>query len=282
MVSKVEVEVFRPGTPTVRLFDSSGVKAREVSLWFEGPERINVNSVAVGPSGEIVVGGVAVHRDGSRVPYLARFDKTGRLTNVIQTSPFHPANVCITADGKIWSFGSAGKHAADEPLLRQFHLEKGEVAGYLPRSSFHTVREPAFMRSPGAVYFRCMANRIAIYSEVANEYIEFDPIRGVAERWELMDRVTPKDIALGFAVTASGEVFSVLQEMSEKANSALYQLHFERDTHKARWLLVEGTAGDKTTSEAIGIVLGADEDDIVFRRRHDRLAVLWARPRDRN
>jgi hypothetical protein len=282
----VEVELFRPNTPTVRLYDANGAKVKEVALWFDGPETIYLRSVAVSPSGVVVASGVAVTK-GDRAPFIARFDSTGRVSDIIQTAPFHAANICVTAEGKVWSFGTAGRNAPEEPTLRQFEFPRGQVAAFLPRSTFRTEdprRDPSSRWNDQEVVMRCAPNRVVIYTDTGGEYVELDPATGAIGRWELDKSAHIAPIHGRIAVTPSGDLFAVLRKRvpTNDMTWGLFHLQVDRPNGKARWLPVEGHLHTGIAPGAVTLVLGADQDGLVFMTIGDGHALHWARLRDRN
>jgi hypothetical protein len=283
LVSMLTVEVIRPETPTVRLYDANGNKVKEVALWFPGPERIYLHSAAVTQDGRIAVSGVAVKSDGTRASYIAVFDNSGKVSNVIQTNPFFPSGICFAPDNTIWSFGSVVR-APDEPMLRQFDVEKGQIASFLPRSSFKGRSDPSSLGGFGqAVFLRCTPSRVVIYTEVADEYIELEYNTKAISRWELDRSQNGLPIHGRIAVTPNAETFAVMREPYGKSSMpwGLFNLQVDRPTGKARWLPVEGQVSDRPDHRMVTNVLGADQNGIVFMTADDWPAVFWAKAKDR-
>jgi hypothetical protein len=121
--------------------------------------------------GGIVVGGSAEQADGTATSFIALLDRQGKMTDVIQTKGFVPANVCQAPDGTVWSFGGTGygDHSGPNPgdTLRHFDFRKGQIGSYLPRSTFPKHPAPEML-----AFIRCSATEAVAYSTTAREYIE--------------------------------------------------------------------------------------------------------------
>src|SRR6516165_3208959 len=98
-------ESVSPATPNVRLYDATGTRVREVSIWFPGTQTVYILSAAVTPRGQILASGTAVKSDGTRAYFIQETDGSGKRTNAIQTNPFLAEHVCATTEGSVWAFG---------------------------------------------------------------------------------------------------------------------------------------------------------------------------------
>lgn len=279
LVSQAEVEIIRPGTTTVRLYDASGGKAREVQFWFPGAQTIYANQVALSKSGKIAIAGVAVRSDGARASYIAVLDQAGTVSTVLQTSPYFPERICMAPDETIWTFSTEGRDPA-EMTLRHYDMQKGLIGAFLPRSSM-TNYVDAENRNMWRerIYLRCGAKGLTLYNEKAREYMELDYATQNLSRLSLEGLMDNPPIALGYAVAPDGNVFAVLKNTltgEPDVPWGLFHLDVNHATKKARWMPVEVNARDDG-SERVTRLLGADDNGLIFMNRNDWPAVFWAK-----
>lgn len=277
-----ESEVSSSKVPNVRLFDANGAMVRQASVWLPGSVKVGLIDSAVTRDGRIVASGVAIKEDGTRAYFIAQTDLKGTVTNVVQTNPFHPQNICAAPDGTVWSFGGvsteSSAQAEGEALLRQFHFNKGLVKSHLSKSSFETSIRPAYRLGKGAVYLRCFADGLVIYSEVANEFIELNFGTGEVRRFEVA--ATPLRVTMdGFAVTDEGEVFGLFSDQGAKLpKRALFHLVREKSAKKISWEGVEVGS----TAPQIDRLLGSDGKSLVYMNANEGFAFFWATPHVRS
>jgi hypothetical protein len=278
LISKINVEISGPNRPVVALYDANGAKVREASsVWFPGSVRVAISNAAVTPDGRIMISGSAEKTDGTWASFIAWTNLVGTLVNVIQTNPFGPLLVCSAPDGTAWSFGYAKD--PNEPILRHFDPVKGQIAAHLPRLSFPGRFSPAINGGEGKhVYLRCSSEKLAIYSELADEYLEMDYATETVQRWPI-DR-TVNDVRVdGFAVMESGDVYVVANHFSDQpGHFPMFQLQIDRPAGKIRWLRVAGAAGNEMEPSQVRSLLGADHESLVYLKMENWPTVYWARP----
>jgi hypothetical protein len=278
-------EITDPTQWAVRWYGANGIPAGEATLWIPGSVRILLNGAAMTGQGEVVVAGVAEHVDGARAFFLAITDRAGGLKKVLRTNPYHVSQLCAAPDGTVWTFGVAspgpGEVASDAPTLRQHDFEKGELTALLPRSTFQTRLNPSATRGVGnSVAFACGADRVAIYSEVAGEFIEVMYSTLAVSRWRIERH--PNDAVLSgtrLAVTSSGDVYAVLREagLQKDGSRGLFGLQRRPAGGTVHWSPVLGEGNDPGQEARISNIFGVDGDSLVFQRAFDRPAVQWAR-----
>lgn len=275
------------GTSSVRLYNSSGNKVRESALWFPGATTVYIISAAVTDEGNIIASGTAVKADGTRAYFIAATDSSGNVTHVIQTNPFFPSEVCSASDGTVWSFGDLGTNSdlvpVDGDILRQFDFGKGLIHSHLPRSTFgKDPFPPAQRRKDGQeVYFRCLSDRLVIYTGTADQYIEFDTVTASARRFRLDRSVTNLPVR-GFAVTNQGDVYGFLRDyFKPNAVQGLFHLDVDSAAGYARWAPVMAASGAKGEPGVVVGLWGADGEYLVHGYADDpagRPGVSWSRP----
>jgi hypothetical protein len=274
------VETFEAGEPNVRLYDQSGGQVREAAIWFPGSQRVVIYSATATSDGRIIAAGFADKLDGAVGPFIALTDLAGKMTDIIQTNGFAPANICQAPDGTIWSFGGTGyderyEHSEPKPgnTLRHFDFQKGEVGSYLPRSTFPKHPGPEM-----GAYIRCSAGEVVAYSPRAQEYIE---MKYGANAPHVYHAEAPSGLRLlGFAVTGSKKIYG---HFSLTGHHGLYYLSFDQTANKVKWLPVDGTVGVYTKPGVITGLWGSDGDKLLVNRAEDRAGVAalhWATPLD--
>jgi hypothetical protein len=278
------LENFLPNVPNVSLYDKSGKKVRESTVWFPGSQRVVIISAAVTFDGRILASGEADRADGTRARFIASTDSSGNVTEVIQTKDFNPTNICAAPDGTVWSFGTMEWDTArDRPkegeVFRHFDFQKGQIAGYIQRADF-----PDHLSLASLSYIRCTSNEVVVYSGPAGLYIEM--VYGT-EAPRIYRAPIPTGVWLtGFAARGPKDIYGVLRQALGPdgqliANAAgpigLYSLVFDETTMTARWVAVEGTVGLRTKPSTITQLWGADNRNLVLSRAEDSwIALHWA------
>ena len=272
-----EVETFQEGMPNVRLYDSSGNKVREASVWFPAAQRVLIYSAAATRDGRILASGTVEKSDGSAASFIAVTDLTGRVTNVIQTTGFAPTSVCEAPDGSIWAFGSTGygldSQANPGDMLRHFDFEKGQIGSYLPRSAFPQNLHPG----PGVnTDIRCLADQVVVYSRNARAYIEMKFGTDVPKIYDVA--APPGFRFVEIALAAPHKAYAYF---SLKSKGGLYYLAFDPAGKSATWQPIESTIGPWTQPGAIVGLWGSDGKDLLVSRAEDTAgsqAIYWATP----
>jgi hypothetical protein len=274
-----KIESFAPDTPNVMLYGKDGQKVREAAIWFPQSIRVAITSAAVTPDGRIVASGEADKTDGTRAPFIALTDLSGKVTGAIQTKDFYPTNVCVAPDNTVWSFGAtwwddANGRALPGDLLRHFDFGRGQLAGYIPRSSFPDPSSPDSL-----TLMRCSSTEVAIFSGPENTYVLM-PYEGKQPR--MYEAASPNGLWLiGFGILASGNAYGVLvnREKTDDPTQGLYSLELDETAKVARWLPVESAVGVRTSPGTVVRLWGADGEFLVMGRAQDPagvIAVHWA------
>lgn len=276
-------QITLPTAKAVTLYDASGGKVREFSLWPEGATRVLIRSAAATPDGGVVIAAGADRRDGTPESFLAFGDAAGRIIRTIPTSPYVPGSVCVSPQGDVWTFGWSGWERPSSPMLRRYDVQRGEVASHLPLSIFERGKlNPAAGLFPGAwLTFTCTADRVAIYSETGGAFIEVDYDTETARLWKIGDSGDGLTLAAPWmAITSAGDAFSLRGTLAPQSGElrGLYYLERDENSRTVRWRPVEGNVSRTHSGSGVLALLGADGDALVFISSDDRAAVRWARP----
>lgn len=273
----IRTESFSPGTINARLFGRDGSKSPEAAFWFPGSERVAVTSGAATHHGGILASGEADKADGTRATFIALANSKGELTSVIQTGDFYPRYVCEASDGSIWAFGGIMHNSSkDEPsadnLLRRFDFQHGEMAGYVPRSTF-----PREMTPDELAFIRCSADAVFVYSTAASVLIGL-PYK--AEIPRIYDVSALEGLRVrSLAVTDSGAIYGALLDRKvDSGRGGMYSLALDEGSRSAHWRPVQGAVGRWTEEGVVFRVLGADAQNLVVNRAGDpaeQTALHW-------
>jgi len=283
LITKVR-ESSDPDLPNVVLFDRRGVPAVEGKIWFEEAYRLVVMHAAVDGTGGILASGYAWTKEGTLAYFIVRTDSKGAVRDVIRTNPFVPKMLCGASDGTVWSFGlelEKGEKGEDFATLRQYSFSEGELRQFLPHSSFPRGLSPAASwGGANGAFLRCANNRVSLYSNLVDEYIEISAAGYETRRWPVTSPAQGAK-ALGFAVTDQGSIYASLSVRSRAEGLqllGLLELELDDEAGVARWVLVPGPMdrGQPQPSKLFGPLLGTDGKNLVFRKVPE--GVVWVSP----
>ena len=130
----------------------------------------------------------------------------------------------------------------------------------------------------------CGKDRISLYLNETNEYIEIDPSTESLKRWEMDMTPLAGARVTGLAVTGKERVYASLFELQaeiERETHGLFELRTEPGTSVGKWIVVNGTLnshreGEHVPKGAFFRLWGADGDELVIRRQHDA-DMSWVR-----
>ncbi len=272
-----EIETFQDRTPNVRLYDQSGKHVREAAIWFPGSLRVVIYSATATSDGRIIAAGDAEKSDGTAAPFIALTDLTGKVTDVIQTMGFVPANICQAPDGTVWSFGGTGYDERSHPkpgdTLRHFDFQKGQIGSYLARSAFP---EPLHPGPEVHASIRCSTSEVVAYSHSAQAYVEMKYGDGAPHVYHAE---APSGLRLG-GITATGPK-KVYGFFSSGGTGGLYYLSFDEANSTANWVPVKGAVGAYTKLGVVTGLWGSDGDKLLVSRAEDTTGVAalhWTTP----
>ena len=273
----------------VAVYDRQGKRVSEAHISI--PDATQMWLVAAAPTmdgGAIVSGHAAI--DPGITYFLAETSASGGVVSVFRTETFIPARVCKASDGTIWTLGrDPQKESAQDsnyPLVRQYALESGLLHGYLSRALVD-LRHKAIGggEGPNGSFLVCGKDRISLYLNETNEYIEVDPLTESLKRWEMDMAPLPEARVTALAVTDKGRVYATLFEVqaeTEEKTHGLFELRTEPGTPVGKWVVVNGTLnshrdGETVPKGAFFRVWGADGNDLVIRRQENDPDMSWVR-----
>jgi hypothetical protein len=273
-----QVETLREGTPNVWLYAPSGNKARQAAIWFPQSERVLLYSAVATREGRIIVSGKAEKATGEGVTFIAMTDLGGNVTDTIQTMGFAPVNICQAPDGSIWSYGGTGYDDQSRPnlgdTLRRFDFHKGEVASYLPRTSFPEKLHPG---PEVNAQIRCSAGEVVTYSPSGRRYIVLKYGSETPQVYQV-ESAPPNQMLTGFAAIDSQQIFA---QFSRGSKTGLYVLSIDGARKSANWRAVDKTVGSYSDAGVITRLFGSDSDKLLVNLGDDQAgeaAIHWVSP----
>lgn len=262
-----DVETFQQDQSNVRLFDRSGTKVAQAAIWFPGTTRVLLTGAAATSDGRIIAVGEANKSDGTTGHFIAATDKSGKVTQVIQTEGFYPSKVCVAPDETIWSFGSRGfskKIAKPGNTLEHFDMDKGEIGAFLPRSAFPDHSVPDSLS-----HMECSADEVVVYSTTTSKFVAMKYGADAPKVYDVTN--APSGVKMvGFASPGHSEVFALFNKL---AINGMYELKLNDANSTAVWTPIDNT------TEVDGL-WGSDSDSLVVSRAQDAggvAALHWAK-----
>ena len=273
----------------VAVYDRQGKQVSQAHVWI--PDATQMWLVAAAPTtdgGAIVSGHVAIYPGITY--FLAKTSVSGGVVSLLRTETFLAARICRASDDTIWTLGrdvqKESAHDGDYPLVRQFSFEKGLLHSYLSRSLVDFRHSGALGGGEGTngTFLVCGKDRISLYLNETNEYIEIDPSTESLKRWEMDMTPLAEARVTGLAVTGKGRVYASLFEVQAETQTktdGLFELRTEPGTSVGKWIVVSGTLnshleGESVPKGAFFRLWGADNDDLVIRRQYDA-DLSWVR-----
>jgi len=274
---------YNPETPMVVMYDSTGKRAREGRIWPPGAGSVRIRRTAATRDGAILAGGWAIMKDGSAPGYIAKTDLAGNTVASLLTGSFKPEQICEAPDGTVWSLGKSlnanDGQEHDTNVVRHYSFEKGLLHGYLPedtvKARWHSLH-PWF--SPFGSYLRCGKDKISVYLEFTDEYVEVDTSSFQLTRWMLDESAVQHEKAEGLAVTGNGNLyayFSAHATARAQGLNGLYQIKAQAGNSVAELIPVAGSTSfqDGKNRPPPGTVVylwGADGNQLVVWRMDER------------
>jgi hypothetical protein len=269
-----------PDAPMIVMYDATGKRIRQGRIWPQGASSVSIRRTAASREGAILAAGAATMQDRSFQRYIVKTDLAGNTVQTLRTGSFGAEQMCEAPDGTIWTLGrdvKDGEVQRESEVLRQYSFAKGLLHSYLPQVSVEAVvpprsKTPWFV--PFGSYVRCGKDKVSVYLEFTDEYVEVDTSTFELKRWKLDMTAVPHEKASGLAVTEDGRVYASFEPswMDGHENiRGLYQVKAEPENPVARLLPVAGTIsvlerGKKPPPGTIILLWGADGNQLVLWR----------------
>ena len=235
--------------------------------------RTVVYSASISPDGKLIASGTSFRADGQVAPFLAWINDKGSVEQLVRPADFGAIAVCFAPDGSFWALGrsvdSAFREIPGHAILRRFSPKGELLQTALSIDSFPNRKDkdqhPATMS-----YLTATPGGVALYSGVADEYIEISESSGEVRRWPGVQRLAEKVLVTGVAVTSSGATYLSTQESSQTKgdpSTVVYRLNKQTGA----WSRV-----DQRLPNAKVYLQGADGNDLVVRDSKAG-ALVWMR-----
>jgi len=240
------------------------------------PPNAHVMSAAVDSDGTVAVGVAysgAPHGHGGGIAML---DRSGKEIRFVETDRYMPAHVCFDAKHALWTFGwqrDIGRNdredSTDYFLFRKFSVDGKQLGAYALRSLFPKPGLEPGGPSGGLWRLRISDDRIgaiAYSGETSGnpEWIEVGLDGGLIGRWKL-----GRNLSGGVAFTSRNGICN-LSGRGERIDC------FDRGAQA--WKTLGNTSATDESGRPLGILLGADDEYLVFGKEDvGGLRLSWVR-----
>jgi hypothetical protein len=261
----------RVDSPEVFAWDRSGKLLVHTTVQIPNASEININDVAINPSGGFLVAGTARNLESQGAAFIAWLSQTGVVERVVRTSPFAALKICACSDGSIWA---AGRELAPDHLNRMIYvpnhgiLRRFDSGGRLthsavPRETFPSANHPVEVRSRLA----CADEKIGFFSPQVNEWIEISLEGTILGRWKGVP-LSQNTEATGMNMLPDGSVYATtVSRLSSTPNPDLRAALFRLDRQQGGWVPV--TVGEEILGadrkRHYAEIMGSDRSDLVIR-----------------
>jgi hypothetical protein len=270
-----------PGNPNADVYDRQGKVASQARFWFPGVQRIMLLDAIATAEGGVIASGTAVTDEGGSFWFLGKTDSSGVLISHLEIQKFI-GRVCEASDGTIWTYGHAATKESENDhsysLVEQYSFEKGLLNSYLSRELV-AVRKFAISAGgggPNGTFLVCSEDRISLYMNQTNEYVEIEPSTQKLQRWKMDMSPLERAAVTGLAATEDGHVYASLYEVDDSTQTkthGLFELRAEHGKASASWVVVAGTLnahreGEVVPKDAFYRLWGAEGNDLIIGRQN--------------
>ena len=251
--------------PTIHSFDITGAEMPPIVFAISGANATRIERVAYGKDGTYAVCGRAFDADGKGGGFIAWISPNRQSTKVIQTFPYAPLSIVMTADGSTWTQGfevARGVEAdpavnPEHGIIRRFDRSGNLLSSHVPRSTIGNgnLGLQQGLLASSKDYVGWYANHTHTYREVTSDgKIAFYPGVGPSDsKWDVT----------GLAITDSGDVIiSATERAPNSIGSRLYRLDKSHHT----WLRLDLPNGAASPMPDKPFLLGADGNRLVLYR----------------
>ena len=269
-----------PGNPNAYVYDRQGKVASQARIWFPGALRITLlDAISTSEGGVIASGNAEIAENGS-IAFLGKTDSSGVLISRLATQRFI-GRVCEASDGTIWTYGYAVEKESENDhnysLVQQYSFEKGLLNSYLSRELVALrIHALAGGGGPNGTFLVCSQDRISLYMNQTNEYVEIDPSTQKLQRWKMDMSPLERAAVTGLAATEDGHIYASLYEVDDTTQTkthGLFELRAEQGKAIATWVPVVGTLnahreGEAVPKDAFYRLWGAEGNDLIIGRQY--------------
>jgi len=273
----------------VNVYDPQCKQVSATHITIPGLTGIGLLAAVPAMDGNAIVSGIANTNPGHTY-FLAKTSTSGGVASVLRTEAFMARRMCEASDHTVWTLGrdQEKEYAHDDsyPLVQQYSFEKGLLHSYLSKAAAglsNTQMVGLSSKSGGLLV--CGRERISLYFNETNEYIEIDPSTDSLKRWKMNAKPFAQGMVSQLAVTEKGRVYASLFEDRQTETErrfwrGLFELRLEPNFGSGRWSLVNGALDsydpEDPPKDAFFKLWGADGEDLVIRRLYDA-DMSWVR-----
>jgi len=220
----------------VMVCDTQGKQVNSAHIAIPGMSATFLIAVVPSMEGAAIVSGVG-NTDPGRTHFLAKTSSSGGIASVIRTEGFEAGRICEASDHTIWTLGSdrdkEREHDDNFSLVQNYSFEKGLLHGYLSKADSGVGNTQLLgVGHPNGGLLVCGKQRISVYLNETNEYIEIDRSTETLKRFKIDAKPFPKGVLTGLAVTEKGHVYVSLfedwrTETDRRFRRALFKLRLE-------------------------------------------------------
>ncbi len=271
--------------PSVMVFDGEGNVVREAVVWLPGSMQIYLRDVAMTPSGNLLIAASALNEKGALADFVAEVGASGKVVNVVRTTPFSPMRICSTGS-TFWVYGWQRWNENHHPrinysMLREYAFGQGQTNTLLDRKTF-----PEYFFTTGhtgEVNLVCNSSTVGLYvpeqeTFPQGEYIE----HSLAKPDSLLRWRTPKlpksVIVQGYTLTENGSLFLNVTHLDSGTPLASGVFLLEKSGNQSsQWIAVEDMVHKDSSEYRNPRLLGAEGNDIVYLSDGQHGTVQWVR-----
>jgi hypothetical protein len=131
-----------PGESNVFIYDLGGSKAKALTVWPTGSDRIKLTAASFGTDGFVSVAGIR-YSSGVATPFLESLRQDGTVIQATNTDPYLATQICRLTDGSVWTVGVSHSEVSTDPSAPRRYLNydtlrhysgSGQIIGsFLPR-----------------------------------------------------------------------------------------------------------------------------------------------------
>ncbi len=242
----------------------NGVRLFDTTVRDPHGREVHVQSAAIDTDGTIAVASAFSGNQSDWIDTggIAFLDLSGKQTRFVPTGGYMPAGLGFDQEHFLWVVGQGDK---DDLLVRKVSKDGKEVGAYLAQSLFGGL---GFSAGLGLWRVRAANDRVGLLAYAGTdhelEWVELNLEGKLLGRWTLGAR---KDG--GYAYTADGRLYGKSWDEKGKPRLTVF------DRAKRSWIPVQDRSGGAGQDLSMHLLLGADQNDLVFTR--DGAQLIWVK-----